>query len=98
MADANEKSLRQQIISAFDRATLMSFYQLRPGRVLWTFGHIWLGLSAALALGVWAWLADEWWPKLLMPLLVVSCLSGCFSKALGVVCLAVLFTSPTTTD
>ncbi|MST93976.1 MAG: methyltransferase domain-containing protein [Pedosphaera sp.] len=70
MIKEQEKVVRQQLIALFDRPALKSFYELRPGRVIWTFTHIWLGLAIALALGFWAWRTDAWWPKAIIPLLM----------------------------
>jgi fatty acid desaturase len=43
---------------------------LRPGRVLWTFAHIWLGITAALALSIYVWRSNGAWSKIFIPLFV----------------------------
>ena len=70
MIPSQEKHLRQEVIALFDKAALKAFYSLRPGRVLWTFAHIWTGIIVALALAAWVWRSDGWGAKLLIPLIV----------------------------
>ena len=70
MTESQEKLVRQKLIAALGKSSLKSFYELRPGRVAWTFAHIWLGIAGALALGLWAWGAETLWLKFLIPLAV----------------------------
>jgi fatty acid desaturase len=70
MSGSPEKQLRKKVIACFDKAEFKSFHELRPDRVIWTFAHIWLGIAAAVGVGLWAWRSDDLWPWLLIPLLV----------------------------
>lgn len=63
--------MRQRVLATFDRKTFKDFARLTPGRVVWTFTHVWIGIAVALALGFWAWTAPGWLPKLLIPWLVL---------------------------
>ena len=66
-----EKQLRKEVLAAFDRQTFKDFTRHTPGRVVWTFTHVWIGITVALALGFWAWTSPDLLPKLLIPWLVL---------------------------
>jgi fatty acid desaturase len=58
------------MVAAFDRETFRAFFEVQPGRVVWTFTHIWLAILTSLAVAGWIWRMDAGWPKVWLPLII----------------------------